>query len=59
VVVEDLNRRDFLTLGAGFLADKNTLIDVTFIRGFWSAGESPRTDESTRMKLLASVSWRM
>ncbi len=59
VVVEDLNRRDFLTLGAGFLADKNTLIDFTFIRGFWSAEESPRTDESTRMKLLAAVSWRM
>ncbi len=59
VTVEDLNRRDFLTLGAGFLADKNTLIDVTFVRGFWSAGESPRMDESTRMKLLASVSWRM
>ena len=53
------NRKDFLTLGAGILLDPNMMLDISILHGFWSGEETPRTDESTRNKLFATLSYRM
>lgn len=53
------NRKDFFTLGAGVLLDPNMMLDVSLMHGFWSSEEAPRTDEATRDKLFATLSYRM
>lgn len=57
--VSEKNRRDFLTLGVGFLLDPSMMLDAAFIHGFWSSVETPRTDESTRTKFFLTLSYRM
>ncbi len=59
VTVNELNRRDFITLGAGILLDPSMMLDVAFLHGFWSRESDPRTDESTRNKLFLTPSYRM
>lgn len=57
--VVERNRRDFITLGAGILLDPAIMLDISLVHGFWSSEETPRTDESTRNKLFATVSYRI